>query len=543
MLEYLRIRNLALIEDMELEFEPGMNVLTGETGAGKSFILKALGFLLGDKLSADMVRAGAERAQVEGLFTMADEDIVLRRELLAETGRSRLYINDELRSQDSLRDLRPRLVAHTSQHAQQKLLQPAVQARLLESDLEQPELLLKRDALLARLNETATLRKTLLDRQAGLAEKREFLEMQQQEIDKVAPEAGEEEQLEEVRARARSLESVRENHEQALSFLHGDDAEGLLDLLGNFEKVLSRMAKEDETLKSDADAVAALRQQLFHLGGRLRRPPQMEDMPDMDRLEERLFTLAQLKRKLHRTLPEILSLRDEITENLSFLDVCALDLARLGREEEVLVQELSAVVEHIIPMRQQAAAALTLALEEELRQLGFSEKVQVIPHFEKQEIWPGVMDERGRILWAPNPGQPPQPLDKIASGGELSRFLLALASVRQDGEHAVFIFDEVDAGVGGLTLNKLAEKLYALAASRQMLLITHWPQLAARARKHFQISKTVRDNATFTLCQPLNKQDRHEELARMAGGGAQGEAMARSLEAPGAFSLTCFVKE
>ena len=543
MLEYLRIRNLALIEDMELEFEPGMNVLTGETGAGKSFILKALGFLLGDKLSADMVRAGAERAQVEGLFTMADEDIVLRRELLAETGRSRLYINDELRSQDSLRDLRPRLVAHTSQHAQQKLLQPAVQARLLESDLEQPELLLKRDALLSRLNETATLRKTLLDRQAGLAEKREFLEMQQQEIDKVAPEAGEEEQLEEVRARARSLESVRENHEQALSFLHGDDAEGLLDLLGNFEKVLSRMAKEDETLKSDADAVAALRQQLFHLGGRLRRPPQMEDMPDMDRLEERLFTLAQLKRKLHRTLPEILSLRDEITENLSFLDVCALDLARLGREEEVLVQELSAVVEHIIPMRQQAAAALTLALEEELRQLGFSEKVQVIPHFEKQEIWPGVMDERGRILWAPNPGQPPQPLDKIASGGELSRFLLALASVRQDGEHAVFIFDEVDAGVGGLTLNKLAEKLYALAASRQMLLITHWPQLAARARKHFQISKTVRDNATFTLCQPLNKQDRHEELARMAGGGAQGEAMARSLEAPGAFSLTCFVKE
>ena len=543
MLEYLRIRNLALIEDMELEFEPGMNVLTGETGAGKSFILKALGFLLGDKLSADMVRAGAERAQVEGLFTMADEDIVLRRELLAETGRSRLYINDELRSQDSLRDLRPRLVAHTSQHAQQKLLQPAVQARLLESDLEQPELLLKRDALLARLNETATLRKTLLDRQAGLAEKREFLEMQQQEIDKVAPEAGEEEQLEEVRARARSLESVRENHEQALSFLHGDEAEGLLDLLGNFEKVLSRMAKEDETLKSDADAVAALRQQLFHLGGRLRRPPQMEDMPDMDRLEERLFTLAQLKRKLHRTLPEILSLRDEITENLSFLDVCALDLARLGREEEVLVQELSAVVEHIIPMRQQAAAALTLALEEELRQLGFSEKVQVIPHFEKQEIWPGVMDERGRILWAPNPGQPPQPLDKIASGGELSRFLLALASVRQDGEHAVFIFDEVDAGVGGLTLNKLAEKLYALAASRQMLLITHWPQLAARARKHFQISKTVRDNATFTLCQPLNKQDRHEELARMAGGGAQGEAMARSLEAPGAFSLTCFVKE
>ena len=145
MLEYLRIRNLALIEDMELEFSSGMNVLMGETGAGKSFILKALGFLLGDKLSADMVRAGAERAQVEALFSTAEADMVLRREIVAETGRSRLYINDELRSQDSLRDLRNRLVAHTSQHAQQKLLQASFQARLLEGGISCPELLAQRE--------------------------------------------------------------------------------------------------------------------------------------------------------------------------------------------------------------------------------------------------------------------------------------------------------------------------------------------------------------------------------------------------------------
>ncbi|MDD4700978.1 MAG: AAA family ATPase, partial [Desulfovibrio sp.] len=344
MLEYLRIRNLALIEDMELEFEPGMNVLTGETGAGKSFILKALGFLLGDRLSADMVRAGTERAQVEALFTLDNEDMVLRREIVAETGRSRLYINDELRSQDSLRDLRPRLVAHTSQHAQQKLLQPAFQARLLESGLGNPELLRQRDALLIRLNETAAQRKALLERQAGLAEKRELLEMQQQEIDKVSPEEGEEERLEETRAQARSLEHVHENYEQALALLHGDDAEGLLDMLSHLEKVLARMVKDDDSLRSDAEAVTALRQQLFHLGGRLRRPPQMGELPDMDKLEERLFALAQLKRRLHRTLPEILSLREEIAENLSFLDVCALDLARLGREEEALAQQLVSIL-------------------------------------------------------------------------------------------------------------------------------------------------------------------------------------------------------
>ena len=533
MLEYLRIRNLALIEDMELEFSPGMNVLTGETGAGKSFVLKALGFLLGDRLSADMVRAGAERAQVEALFSQKDADLVLRRELVAESGRSRLYINDELRSQDSLRDLRNRLVAHTSQHAQQKLLQAGFQARLLESGLHQQEPLQQRDALLVRLQENATQQAALTERQAGLAERRELLEMQQQEIDKVSPEQGEEERLEELRTLARSVEQQQENYEQALSLLHGDDQEGLVDMLGRFEKLMHRMCREDESLQADADAVAALRQQLAHLSGKLRRPPALpglEDVPDMDHVEERLFALAQLKRKLHRTLPEILSLREEITENLSFLDVCALDITRLNKEAEAMVKELAAIVARIVPARREAAEAMAKRLENELRQLGFSEQVRVIPDFVPQEIWPGVADERGRILWAPNPGQPPQPLDKIASGGELSRFLLALASVQQDEESATFIFDEVDAGVGGLTLNKLAEKLYALAEKRQMLLITHWPQLAARARRHFQIVKLIRQDETFTLCSPLDKDARHAELARMAGGGPQGEALARSLE-------------
>lgn len=531
MLEYLRIRNLALIEDMELDFSPGMNVLTGETGAGKSFILKALGFLLGDRLSAEMVRPGAQRAQVEALFTLDDQDLVLRRELLAESGRSRLYINDVLSSQESLRDLRARLVTHTSQHGQQQLLQPAFQAKLMESAFPRPELLEERDALLRQLQEVSARRNVLSAKQASLADRRDLLEMQQQEIDKVSPEEGEEEHLEELRAQVRSQEHLRENYENALTLLHGEDGPGLLDMLGRFERLIHTMSRDDAVLAPEAEAVAALRQQLVHLGNHLRRPPLPDEEMDMDKVEERLFALAQLKRKLRRSLPEILALRGEIEENLSFLDVCALDLSRLAKEEAALAEKLAAVVERIRPVRREAASSFAHNLEDQLRDLGFSEQVRVIPDFVPQELWPGVADERVRILWAPNPGQPPQPLDRIASGGELSRFLLALTSVRRDAESATYIFDEVDAGVGGLTLNKLAEKLNALAEQRQMLLITHWPQLAARARKHFQISKVVREDATFTLCSPLDGPARHEELARMAGGGPQGEALARSLEA------------
>lgn len=539
MLEYLRIRNLALIEDAELDFAPGMNVLTGETGAGKSFILKALGFLLGDRLGADMVRQGAEKAQVEAQFQMDGREIVIRRSLLAESGRSRLYVDDALRSQECVRSLREQLLAHASQHGQQQLLQPAFQARLMESTLKDPDLLRRHDELLEQLRSVEARRKELRAREAHLLERRDILEMQQQEIDKVAPEAGEEERLEEQRAIVRAAEQTREQYELALGLLHGEEEPGLLDMLGRLERCLHQMARTDDSVSEDADAVTALRQQLSHLSGRLRRPPLPEDMPDVEQMEERLYALAQLKRKLHRSLDEILKLREEIRENISFLDACALDITLLDKEEKQLAAQLQEVLSALLPQRREAAADFARQLEEELRQLGFSEQVRVIPDFMPQEVWPGLMDEKVRILWAPNPGQAPQPLDRIASGGELSRFLLALMSVRPKAESATYIFDEVDAGVGGLTLNKLAEKLENLAKQRQMLVITHWPQLAARAQKHFQISKTIRDNATFTTCVPLDARQRHAELVRMAGGGQQGEALAASLEGR-SYQLTMF---
>ncbi|MDR1776403.1 MAG: AAA family ATPase [Desulfovibrio sp.] len=529
MLEYLGIHNLALIEDMELEFSPGLNVLTGETGAGKSFVMKAIGFLLGDRLGQDMVRPGADRAQVEALFILNENELILRRELSSQTGRARLYINDNLKSQEALRELRDQLITHTSQHAQHALLKMSFQAALIEDVIADSPQALERDALSKALAENFSRREDLLKKQAELAARRDLLEMQQEEIDKTAPEEGEEERLEELRREIRNSAQLSKNFEEALQVLHGENSPGLLDLLAKFEKLLHKICACVPEFVEAANEVSNLAGQLRDLSGRLLSPRPGATTADIDKIEERLFTLAQLKRKLRKTFPEILALRRENAANLSFLDACALDISRLSKEGESISGRLKSVIREIIPLRRKVAQEFAKGLTNELVDLGFSADLAVIPEFLAHEIRPGIFDENTRFLWAPNPGQAPQPLDRIASGGELSRFLLALVCMRPALTDATYIFDEIDAGVGGLVLNKLAQKLRTLAEKRQILLITHWPLLAARADKHFRVTKEVRNQQTYTLCAHINADERLTELSRMAGGGEEGEAFARSL--------------
>lgn len=528
MLEFLRIRNLALIDDMTLEFSPGMNVLTGETGAGKTFIIKALNFLLGEKLDANLVRSGSERAQIEAIFQLEQKELVLRRELIAQTGRSRLFINDELHSQEQLKSLREQLVAYTSQHSQQQLLQVSFQEQFFERMLAGQTSLGQRDALVSQLRSISTTRKALEERYAALSEKRDLFDMQLAEIEKVKPEEDEEEQLEAIRNKARASKARREHYDAIAGLLYGDDAPGLLDMLGAFRRMLQALELEDSKLQPVMDTAAAFEQQLSSLSVQMRQPE--NDNINLDQIEARLFEIAQLKRKLHRTLPEILQLKNDVAENLSFLDSCRLDLAQMQREEENLCRQLQKQLEQIVPVRREEAQRFAGKLEDQLRELGFAKEIKVVPQFVPYPLWKEIEDERVHLLWAPNPGQPLLPLQKIASGGELSRFLLALASLKSEETSMTFIFDEVDAGVGGLTLNKLANKLGELAAQRQILLITHWPQLASRADRHFEVKKNVIDGVTSTTCTQLDPVGRQEELARMAGGGAQGKAYAQSLQ-------------
>ncbi|WP_461211008.1 DNA repair protein RecN [Desulfocurvus sp. DL9XJH121] len=529
MLELLRIRNLALIEDLELELAPGLNVLTGETGAGKSFILRSLNFLLGDKLESSMVRDPTGKAVVEGLFVQDGEELVIRRELAGDTGRSRLFVNDSLSSQNAVQDLRQRLIWHTSQHGQQRLLSPAYQARILDRFLPDPALLERRESLLADLRAVAAERGELADKIRDLTARREYLEYQAKEIAKVDPQAGEEERLMEARKAHKDAARAQEAAADALEALHGQ-GEGLLDRSVALVRALEALASLDEDWAAEAEAWEEFRLRLGELDRRLRSAESDAGGGyDPEKVEARLYELAQLRRKLNRSLGEIVDFRAEIEENLSFLDSCALDEKRLARREEELAAELDSLLSALGAARREAAGRLAESLAGDLKGLGFDKSVQMRFEFTPQEVHPGLFEDRARMLWVPNPGQPPQPLDKIASGGELSRFLLALVGLMTRESLPTLIFDEVDAGIGGLTLTAVGRRVTDLSSRQQVVLITHWPQLAALADRHFQIRKDVAGEATSVNCARLEESDVFAELSRMAGGGPQGEALAREL--------------
>lgn len=531
MLELLRIRDLALIEDAELEFAPGMNALTGETGAGKSFIVRAIDFLTGEPMSADLVRPGKEKAVVEAVFVVpgenggGPEDLIIRRELSADSGRSRVFVNDRLGSLETLRDLRAGLVLHTSQHGQQKLLQPAYQARILDSFLADPGLLPERDAALAAVKAVQAARVELDERVADLSRQREFLEFQRAEISKVKPLPGEEDDLLVRKAGLKDRERLDEARGRALSALLGEAP--LAALVGELARALSQLTPFDESFAADKDAAEDYRHQLSALEARIRRLSLDDGEDDIEAIEARLFELAKLKRKLNKGLDEIVDLGRQVEENLSFLDSCALDARRLERDEAAAAKVLGGVLERLNAARRDASDRLCARLGQELAGLGFSEHARVEFVFEPAVVYAapaaqdgeGALTElRGRLFWVPNPGQPPRPLDKIASGGELSRFLLALAGLQAESAKPSLIFDEVDAGIGGHTLTRVGERLRALAGRQQMILITHWPQLAKLADRHFQVRKEVVDGLTFTGCARLDPAAIEAELSRMSGG-------------------------
>ncbi len=517
MLEILRIKNLALIEDMELEFHPGLNVLTGESGAGKSFILRALDFIMGEKIQASMVRPGSEKALVEALFTVDGQELILRRELVNETGRSRFFLNDSLSSQERIQSLRDKMLIHTSQHGQQKLLKPGFHGYILDLFLPDKTHLSKRIQTLGELQKVSSEIAAHEAKLSNLSEKREYLEFQRSQIEKVKPKKGEEEELISKRERIKTGAELAQSVQKAMDILHTPE-KSLLNSFFELKKILVYLAEKDPLFSNQAEELENVQALLEDINQTLRSANTRADTMELESLESRLWELAQLKRKLNRSLEQILCLEREINENISFLDQGKLDLMQLKKQEEKLVKELSAIIKELDEMRKVNAGILKGRLEHELRFLGFSEHIRIDFEFSPNEIYPGIFENKLRLLWVPNPGHPAQPLDKIASGGELSRFLLALVGLKSEQNLPTLLFDEVDAGIGGTILNQVGRRIKDLAGKRQVILITHWAQLACMAEKHFLVQKNVVGGETYTLCAGLSGQESKQELARMVGG-------------------------
>lgn len=319
---------------------------------------------------------------------------------------------------------------------------------------------------------------------------------------------------------------LTENVNTALDLIHSG---AVLDNTLALQKKLDEMANIEEAFPPFAEQMQGFTEYIQDLEAHLRSCPAQEGMHELEQIESRLWELSSLKRRLKRNMDQIIDLEKEIEANLSFLDQGRLKLKQIERKRQETESVLEDLVRQINSARQNACGPLKEAMEQSLRQLGFPEQIALHFDFVPEEIYPGILEQRPRIMWVPNPGQSPQPLDKIASGGELSRFLLALVGLRSEQNLPTLLFDEVDAGIGGETLTKVGKHIRNLAASRQVILITHWPQLAGLADSHFQVRKNIADNETTTTCRHLDSRESREELARMAGGGTNGRSMAENL--------------
>lgn len=546
MLRGLDIRDMLIIDRLELDFQPGLNVLTGETGAGKSILLDSLGFVLGWRGRAELVRSGAQQGEVTAVFDLSadhparrvlddaglpqSDELILRRVNTAD-GRKTAWINDRRASGEVLRKLSDTLVELHGQHDDRGLLNPRGHRHLLDDFIGHTDLLSDVREAWRRLG---TARKALAQAEQALDAVRaeeDFLRHAVGELDGLAPEAGEEADLDQRRRLMQAAVRIRSDIVKAHDTLGYDGAEGLL---ANALRWLEGVA---ENAEGQLDApIAALGRALNELAeaeqGVAACLDGLEfDPSDLEGTEERLFAIRALARK-HGVAPDDLrAFADELRGKLTALDGSAADLKVLGKAVSDASLAYDTAADTLSASRGTGALALDQAMAAELGPLKMERAVFAT------SITPGDPGPEGRddvsFTVATNPGAPSGPLNKIASGGELSRFLLALKvclTAQTDG--LTLIFDEIDRGVGGATADAVGRRLAALAERAQVLVVTHSPQVAARGQHHWRVAKRVVDGMTLSEVSPLSQGDRVDEIARMLAGDsvtAEARAAAQAL--------------
>ncbi len=540
MLRYLRIRNLAVIEAVEVEFEPGFNVLTGETGAGKSILVEAVGLLLGARASSDLVRTGEAQASIEAIFedpstslrAGSARELVVRREITSQ-GRSRSFINGALATAGALRELSTRLVELHGQHEHQALLDPLTHLSLLDqyADLEE---LAARAA--AAWTEVRTRREQLQRSQMDAWEKAARLDLiafQLGEIEKAGPKGGEDEELATTRHVLASAERIQRLCEESYAALYESDG-AVLGSLGGIWKRIGELAAIDPQFAPYVEGRDAIKSQLEDLAFFLRSYADGVDASPgrLQEVEDRLALLERLKKKYGPALQDVIDQGIALQRERELL-------TGEGEGAEALEQALAAATEAFLGIarelstkRRTAATRFERALEALLAELAMA-RTRFEVRFNDAPLAESAWGERGidaaEFFVSPNPGEDLRPLARIVSGGELSRVMLALKTLAAaDAAGKTLIFDEVDAGIGGRVADVVGSRLQALGSRFQVLCITHLAQIAARGTSQFRIEKHVKGNRTATSVERLDEEGRVEEIARMIGGAAVTEPVRAS---------------
>ncbi|TVR83192.1 MAG: DNA repair protein RecN [Rhodospirillales bacterium] len=564
MLATLSIRDVVLIERLDLEFRPGLATLTGETGAGKSILLDALGLALGARAEAGLVRTGAAQAAVTAVFELSaahpvrvllaaqelhsdvDEPLVLRR-IVGADGRSRAFVNDQPASVALLRQIGGQLVEIHGQFESQRLLDPSSHRDLLDAfGGLQPRA--AATAAARRLwQEAAAAHAAAADELAAAARNRDFLRQTLDELESLDPQPGEEADLAERRSILMNAEKLMLAMDEAAQALSGRSVEhggrAVDAVLSAAARSLERVAASCEgrldgviaTLEratSEAtEAMALLDRAVADLD---------LDANNLEAVEERLFALRALARKHDCAVDDLPRLRDETANRLAALEDGSDSLERMAAAEIAAREAYRTAASDLSDARSAAAAMLDAAVATELEplRLGRARFETAVEPSDAERDWADRGWDRVQFRVATNPGAAPGPLNRIASGGELARFMLALKVVLARADPVpTLVFDEVDAGIGGAVAAAVGDRLARLAATVQVLVLTHSPQVAARGEHHWRVSKRLEDSVARTAVQILGPAERQEEIARMLAGAEitdQARAAAGSLIADAA---------
>ena len=550
MLRSLDIRDILIIDRLELAFQPGLNVLTGETGAGKSILLDALGFVLGWRGRAELVREGAEQGEVVAVFELppghpaaevldeaglpVEDELILRR-VNRSDGRKTAWINDRRASGEVLRRLSDTLVELHGQHDDRGLLNPRGHRALLDAYAGHDDLGGAVRAAWTARREAANALQAVTKALEEVKAEEDFLRHAVAELDALDPQPGEDAELDSRRRLMQGAERIRADVQRAAQAVGRDGAEGAA---SDALRWLEGVADQADTSTVDAP-IAALGRAMIELGDALSGIEACLDALDFDpheleRTEERLFEIRRLSRK-HGLVPDDLAgFAADLRDRLAALDGGESDLADRRKALAAAETAYDAAAAALSAARKDAATRLDAAVTAELAPL----------KLERAVFTTGITDEapgpEGRdavaFAVATNPGAPAGPINKIASGGELSRFLLALkVCLAGDASGMTMIFDEIDRGVGGATADAVGRRLEALASGGQVLVVTHSPQVAARGGHHWRVAKAVENGATLSSVSALDTPERIDEIARMLAGDTitdEARAAARALLQP-----------